>query len=174
MYFLITIIYDILCNIKNYNRNWKIFFQFLLTFSNHFFFLSTIQNTENVSKKFLKKNLKKNSTKLQFKIKVQKDLLQHLLCDIKTKVGIRDEKKELGENTLVYFKILLIFLIENISFVNKKKNRKYNFCCTQKLLEFIIKFKIFNQTLSHTRWLIPRKSVGYNLIYYNFHSFSFK
>ena len=65
------------------------------------------------------KNFKKNSTKLQFKIKVQKDLLQHLLCDIKTKVGIRDEKKELGENTLVYFRILLIFLIENISFVNK-------------------------------------------------------
>ena len=99
----------------------------LLVFTNFlkpFFFLSTIQNTENVSKKFLKKNLKKNSTKLQFKIKVQKDLLQHLLCDIKTKVGIRDEKKELGENTLVYFKILLIFLIENISFVNKKNKIK--------------------------------------------------
>ena len=72
-------------------------------------------------KNLKKKKFFKKSTKLQFKIKVQKDLLQHLLCDIKTKVGIRDEKKELGENTLVYFKILLIFLIENISFVNKKK-----------------------------------------------------
>ena len=46
-----------------------------------------------------------------------------LICDIKTEDGIRDDKKELGENTLVYFRILLIFLIENISFVHNKQNK---------------------------------------------------
>ena len=29
-----------------------------------------------------------------YKTKVQKDLLQHLLCDIKFEVGIGDKKKE--------------------------------------------------------------------------------
>lgn len=61
--------------------------------------------------------------KLRCKAKVQKDILQHFLCDIKTEVGIRDEKKVLGENTIVFFGIFLFFSLRIYDLLKKKKDK---------------------------------------------------
>ena len=63
---------------------------------------------------------------------MQKDLLQHLLCDIKTKDGIRDEKKELEENTLGSF-LFFLLRIFHLYTTNKTKLEKRNLYCAQKL-----------------------------------------